>query len=282
MTHGYLEKMLDMLTNAYNRRDLVNVQKGRPLETNIGKLFFLFAYCLELVHDNADLVKSWDDLDNAEGSVLDRYGETYGVERGAASDALYRIFIRVKWMAQLSGGDRNTIIEAAAELLGVEYTDIRYEDVFPAKIALYADESLLSDERLELIEQIAYAIKRILAAGVGFRLYMRTYRTYRYDLPIGRGAAVSVTLWPLPVGQDRSERLDVMVNHGGYISKRFDYSPVSEDKTYRDQLAVAHGAYIPQTLMGVPPDVEPIMVKTRQMSVRGAAYHTHLKPKRID
>ena len=74
MTHGYLEKMLDMLTNAYNRRDLVNVQKGRPLETNIGKLFVLFAYCLELVHDNAALVKSWDDLDNAEGSVLDRYG----------------------------------------------------------------------------------------------------------------------------------------------------------------------------------------------------------------
>ena len=93
MTHGYLEKMLDMLTNAYNRRDLVNVQKGRPLETNIGKLFSLFAYCLELVHDNAAMVKSWDDLDNAEGSVLDRYGETYGVERGAASDALYRIFI---------------------------------------------------------------------------------------------------------------------------------------------------------------------------------------------
>ena len=44
MTHGYLEKMLDMLTNAYNRRDLVNVQKGRPLETNIGKLFSLFAF----------------------------------------------------------------------------------------------------------------------------------------------------------------------------------------------------------------------------------------------
>ena len=35
---------------------------------------------------------------------------------------------------------------------------------------------------------------------------------------LGRGAAVSVTLWSLPVGQDRSERLDVMVNHGGYIS----------------------------------------------------------------
>ena len=282
MTHGYLEKMLDMLTNAYNRRDLVNVQKGRPLETNIGKLFSLFAYCLELVHDNAALVKSRDDLDNAEGSVLDRYGETYGVERGAASDALYRIFIRVKWMAQLSGGDRNTIIEAAAELLGVEYTDIRYKDVFPAKIALYVDESLLSDERLELIEQIAYAIKRILAAGVGFRLYMRTYRTYRYDLPIGRGAAVSVTLWPLPRWAGPVRTAGCNGQSRRLHLKRFDYSPVSEDKTYRDQLAVAHGAYIPQTLMGAPPDVEPIMVKTRQMSVRGAAYHTHLKPKRID
>ena len=201
MTHGYLEKMLDMLTNAYNRRDLVNVQKSRPLETNIGKLFSLFAWCLELIHDNADLVKSWDDLDNAEGSVLDRYGETYGVERGAASDALYRIFIRVKWMAQLSGGDRNTIIMAAAELLGVEYTDVRYEDVFPAKIALYVDESLLSEERLELIEQIAYAIKRILAAGGGFRLFLRTYPTNRYDILIGRGGGGGKTPLAAPLSQ---------------------------------------------------------------------------------
>ena len=282
MTHGYLEKMLDMLTNAYNRRDLVNVQKGRPLETNIGKLFSLFAWCLELIHDNADLVKSWDDLDNAEGSVLDRYGETYGVERGAASDALYRIFIRVKWMAQLSGGDRNTIIMAAAELLGVEYTDVRYEDVFPAKIALYVDESLLSEERLELIEQIAYAIKRILAAGVGFRLYMRTYRTYHYDVLIGRGAAVGTTLWPSPVTQGQTIQAKVEISRGAMVSKRFDYGSAGMDQSFRGKFLVAHGAAVSQTMQGIPPDVEPMTMTIQQPTVRGATCRTHLKPKRID
>lgn len=310
MTHGYLEKMLDMLTNAYNRSDLINLQKGRPLETNIGKLFSLFAYCLEIIHDNADLVKSWDDLDNAEGSVLDRYGETYGVERGAASDALYRIFIKVKWMAQLSGGDRNTIITAAAELLGVEYSDIEYQDLYPAKIALYVDETLLSEERLALIEQIAYAIKRILVAGVGMRLYIRTYRTYRYDLFIGHGMAIGTMLWPLPISQDRTSRADVEISRGAMIGKRFGYGPSDKGKTFRDQFAVSHGGIVgkrfsyglieddgrvfrgrfsvargavaSQTMEGVPPDAEPITVTTQQLGVRGAAYRTHLKPKRID
>lgn len=63
-------------------------------------------------------------------------------------------------------------------LLDVEQSDVLLEDVFPAKIALYVDTSLLSPDREELIEPIAYAIKRILVAGVGMRLYLRTYRTY--------------------------------------------------------------------------------------------------------
>ena len=36
--YGYLEKMLDMLTDPYTHRDLQNVRKNRKLETNIGKL----------------------------------------------------------------------------------------------------------------------------------------------------------------------------------------------------------------------------------------------------
>ena len=41
--YGYLEKMLDMLTDPYTHRDLQNVRKNRKLETNIGKLFSLLA-----------------------------------------------------------------------------------------------------------------------------------------------------------------------------------------------------------------------------------------------
>ena len=51
--------------------------------------------------------------------------------------------------------------------------------MYPAKVALYVDQSLLSEERLALIDQIAVALKRILTAGVGLRLYLRTYRTYQ-------------------------------------------------------------------------------------------------------
>ena len=76
---------------------------------------------------------------------------------------------KVKIMAQLSGGDTDTVIRAAAMLLDVEQSDVLLEDVFPAKIALYVDMALLSPDREELIEPIAYAIKRILVAGVGIR-----------------------------------------------------------------------------------------------------------------
>lgn len=310
MSYGYLRKMLDMLTGAYNRRDLINIEKGRPLETNIGKLFSLLAYFLEIVHESADRIKQWDDIDKAKGAVLDRYGLNYGIARGAASDPLYRIFIKVKWMAQLSGGDRDTIIIAAAELLGVEYSDIEYQDVYPAKIVLHVDEKLLSEERLELIQQIAYSIKRILVAGVGMRLYIRTYRTYRYDLFIGRGTAIGTMLWPFLVSQDRTSRADVEISRGAMIGKRFEYIPADKGKTFRDQFAVsrggivgkrfsygliedegrvfrgsfsvARGAVASQTMEGIPPDAEPITVTTRQLDVRGAAYRTHLKPKRID
>ena len=85
--YGYLEKMLDMLTDPYTHRDLQNVRKNRKLETNIGKLFSLLADGFEVIHKNAELVRLWDDLENAEGAVLDRYGANFGVQRGAASDS---------------------------------------------------------------------------------------------------------------------------------------------------------------------------------------------------
>mgnify|MGYP000915088371 CR=1 FL=1 len=53
MSYGYLEKMLEMLTSAYTRRDLQNLRHNQPLETNIGKVFSLFATGLEIIRENA-------------------------------------------------------------------------------------------------------------------------------------------------------------------------------------------------------------------------------------
>ena len=139
--------MLYALTSAYSRNDYDNHKQGRPLETNIGKLFSLFAWGMDIVHENAELVKQWDDLERAKGAVLDRYGANWGVQRFSKNDALYRLAIRVKILSQLSGGDTDTVIRAASDLLGVEDHDIDFEDVFPAKIFLYVDWLLLTQER---------------------------------------------------------------------------------------------------------------------------------------
>ena len=281
MSYGYLEKMLKMLTSAYTRRDLQNLRHNQPLETNIGKVFSLFATGLEIIRENAELVRLWDNIDNAEGAVLDRYGANFGVERGAASDGLYRILIRVKMIAQLSGGDDDTVIRAAGELLGVDFSDILLEDVFPAKKALYVDQSLLSQERLDLIEQIAYAIKRILVAGVGLRLYLRTYRTYRSDLHISHGGAVGAAFLLLPVGQDRAYDYPVDVKYGSFLRPELTPLLVGEDKTFAAPVFVAHSGFLEPTLPGLPPDTERPLT-ARQSAAGGAMYHTHIKSKRID
>ncbi len=273
--------MLYALTSAYTRKDYDNQQQGLPVQTNIGKLFSIFAWGLDIVQENAELVKLWDDLDQAKGTVLDRYGANWGVKRFSENDALYRLSIRVKIMSQLSGGDTDTVIKAAAELLGVEDPDIEFEDVFPAKIALYVDWMLLTQERQELIEPIAWAIKRIIASGVGMRLYVRTYRTYRYDLLIGHGGAIGKRLSYLPVGKDRSLVHSVPVAHGGAVAAGFSYSPVGEDRNRTQTVSVAHGSFLPPTLTGEPPGAQRAVRDCRN-GVGGAYTRTRIKPRRID
>lgn len=300
--------MLYALTSAYSRKDYDNQQQGLPMQTNIGKLFSIFAWGLGIVHENAELVKQWDDLEQAKGTVLDRYGANWGVQRFSESDALYRLAIRVKILAQLSGGDTDTVIKAAAELLGVEDYDIEFEDVFPAKIALSVDWALLTQERQDLIEPIAWSIKRILATGIGIRLYVRTYRTYRYDLPISHGGAIGRFYRYQPIGEDRASVMDVPVAHGGAVVTEFDYEPIGEDRaakagigvgyaalqesdfraavigedrTFQTSLPIAHGGFQHPEITGAMPDSK-TSGTVRRSSKSGVYVHSHIKPKRID
>jgi len=279
---NYLSEMLYALTSAYSRKDCDNHQQGRPLETNIGKLFSLFAWGLDIIQENAELVKQWDDLEAARGAVLDRYGANWGVRRFSENDALYRLAIRVKILSQLSGGDTDTVIRAAADLLGVEEHDIKFEDVLPAKIALYVDLLLLTQERQALIEPIAWAIKRILAAGVGMRLYIRTYRTYRYDLPIAHGGTIGRFYRYHPIGEDREHTLDMKVHHAGVVQTGLWPPPItSGKKTVHSLVSVSHGGFLPPILIGAPPAAQKAAVG-RQNGKGGAYMHSRIKPKRID
>lgn len=189
MSYGYLSKMLEYLTGAYNRSDIRNERLGLPMETNIGRLFETLSWGLELAHEHTERMKEWDDIDKAEGAVLDRYGGNFGVERGGATDAIYRLLIKVKMIALMSGGDIDTIIWAAASLFDVEPTDIEIQEKFPCKIRICVDEALLSGERLTSIDVIAGLMKRIAAAGIEVHILLRKRRTYQHEVVISRGCA---------------------------------------------------------------------------------------------
>ena len=179
MSYGYISQMLEYLTGAYARDDLYNERHSRPLQTNIGRLFGTFGWGLEIIHENADRIKLWDDIDNARGAVLDRYGLNFGVQRGGVNDIFYRLLIKVKMIALLSGGDIDTIISAAASLFNVDASEIELKELFPAKVWIYVDEGALDAERLEAAPLISELMKRIAAAGVGTRVFLRTYHKAR-------------------------------------------------------------------------------------------------------
>lgn len=277
----YLTEMLYALTSAYSHKDYGNRKRGEPVETNIGKLFSILAWGLDMVHEQAELVKLWDNLDYACGSVLDRYGANFGVKRVSDDDAFYRLSIKVKVLAQLSGGDTDTVINAAAELLDVGLSDVLLEDVFPAKIALYVDQNLLSEERMRLIEPIAWAIKRILAAGVGMRLYLRTYRTFRYDLPISRGGAIGTFSDFEPIGEQREMRTNFAIGYAGNLKFGLSSAPIGSDKLFQSSVPVAHGGYLPPTVSGDTPTQKRVHMSSG-INAGGAYTRTHIKPRRIE
>lgn len=216
MSHGYLHTMLDMLTGAYNRDDVRNAYSSLPLETNIGRLFNTLAWGLELVHDQSDKILLWDDLDNAQGAVLDRYGENFGVARDGAPDAFYRLLIKVKMISLLSGGDIETVINAAATLFDIEPEQVDLDEVFPAKVWIYVDEADLEAEKIDTAELIAGVMKRIVAAGIGMRLFLRTYRRNEATLYLNTGAAISSRMTIRPPVINRGASSTIYLNSYAY------------------------------------------------------------------
>jgi hypothetical protein len=208
----YLVEMLNSLTSAYSRKDYDNKQIGLPVETKIGKLFSVLAWGLDSVQEQAELIKIWDNIDNARGSVLDRYGVNFGVKRNGAGDAFYRLLIKVKLLSQLSGGDINTVINVAASLFSLPAEKITLSELFPAKISVEVDEAELGSDALSVIEDIAAMIKRIVAAGIGTRLVLRAYKMLPHTVVINTTTAEYVEMTFRPVNQARSYQHHAYVN----------------------------------------------------------------------
>lgn len=92
---------------------------------------------------------------------------------------------------------------------------------------------------------------------------------------------VNVVRWLPPVSQDRSSRADFKIGHGGFTEADFYPPIVGKDRLFESRFETSRGTYLPPVIEGVYPDT----VQTATMAhegVRGAVYHTHLKPRRID
>lgn len=181
---NYLSEMLNALTSAYTLKDRDNLRQGSPVETNIGKLFEIFAWGLDRVQEQSELIKLWDNIDNARGLVLDRYGANFGVNRLGADDRYYRLMIKVKLLSQLSGGDLNTMLNAAAALFEIPVEKITLNELFPAKIGIDINEADLMKETIENASDIAVLLKRILAAGIAMITTLYSYRESRGSVRI--------------------------------------------------------------------------------------------------
>lgn len=184
---NYLSEMLNALTSAYTRKDRSNSKIKRPAETNIGKLFSVLAWGLDSVQEQAETIKLWENIDLACGAVLDRYGANFGVKRFGADDTFYRLLIKVKMLSQLSGGDIDTVANAAATLLGLPAEKIKLREVFPAKVCLDIREADLTPETLNIIVDIATMIKRILAAGVELIPTLQSYLKVKGNVVVRSG-----------------------------------------------------------------------------------------------
>jgi|GEM_PF-2836284 len=168
-----LWSMLKMLTGAYARSDMREAEKGNSPKTWIGRLFATFAWGLEIIVETAKTVKLWDNLEHAAGAALDRYGVTFGVEREGTSDDFYRVMIMVKMIAQVSGGDTDTVIQAAAALYDLEMEQIDVEELFPAKGRVYINNEDMTPEKRVRAAIIGRLLKRIVACGVGLDVVYR-------------------------------------------------------------------------------------------------------------
>ena len=211
---NFVVRMLEMITSAYNREDIVTLQRGEPPKTNIGKLHSVLGWGFDLVKENAERVKLWDDLEQAQGKVLDRYGNNYGVLRGMASDSIYRVMIKVKIISMLSAGNLDTIINAASVLFDVPPEEADVEEIFPAKVYLYIDEDQIDDEHREVGASIAALMRRIKAAGVGMRIFYRAYHAETARLYFGRAFQKYVRIRVTPYAGNAYFRTSVPMKCG--------------------------------------------------------------------
>ncbi len=153
------------------RKRLTDVYNKSPTG-NMSRVLQMAAEEAEILQTAITTVADWRDIDNAEGTTLDRIGRNVAEPRGDKTDDIYRQHIKVKIIANRSRGDATTIetvtrVMMPDTLIGIRegWNDPAYDE--PASIVI----SFTGSE-----QPVPFSpIERVVAAGVRVYWEMNLY-----------------------------------------------------------------------------------------------------------
>lgn len=127
----------------------------RP-DSNISKLLALFSEDMNQIHEVNETVRTWRDIDRAEGTTLDLIGSDVRLTRGPADDPAYRILLKAKIIRNLSDGTVDGIINAIAMTLSEQPDSVQI-------VEKWHDEF---DPEPNTIRALKMPIRRVIEAGM--------------------------------------------------------------------------------------------------------------------
>lgn len=97
----------------------------RDPTSNIGKLMSVIDLEMDELKKAIQTVELYRKIDNATGVTLDNIGKNVLQDRGAMDDVTYRLYLKVKVRANLSGGQIETLNDVLSVLLDDNFISVR-------------------------------------------------------------------------------------------------------------------------------------------------------------
>lgn len=148
-----------------------NYAKGET--SNNYKTLKILAVAFEEMQETLERIQLWRDIDEAQGTNLDKIGVNVGQPRNGHNDDQYRMWLKIKILMNKSDGELESINGIMSALAGDSFIGIQEmwsvkehpKAGEPAAILLFVDQSSLKNLPYE-------AIKRVTAGGIS--VYFQT------------------------------------------------------------------------------------------------------------
>lgn len=123
-----------------------------------------------------DLLLS-NNVDDATGDLLDRWGRFVAEPRGGLEDEAYRGFVRARIAANLSGGTIGELLRILASVTAPSV--VANVELYPAAFALTVNRADPLDDGLR--ERVRLFMRDLKAGGVGLTMIETTNIAFTYD-----------------------------------------------------------------------------------------------------